>query len=296
MKSGFVTIVGKPNVGKSTLINNILNNKISIVSSKPATTRIKVLGIYSSDQGQIIFIDTPGMEEGRNQLGKFMQKMILNSLEETDLILFLIDARGWKEEDEKILEILKKTGKKIILVINKVDLLKEKETLLPLIEESMERHKFVEVVPVSALKKKNIDRLIKSTFTHLPEGTQLYPLDMITNLPLEYKISEIIREKILDKTYQEVPQEVAVEVEEVREGQKNKDIIFISANIIVERDNLKGIIIGKNGEKIKKIGQLAREEIEIFLEKKVFLQLKVKVIKDWRNRQDVFRRFGYGEI
>jgi len=296
MKSGFVTIVGKPNVGKSTLINNILNNKISIVSSKPATTRIKVLGIYSSDQGQIIFIDTPGMEEGRNQLGKFMQKMILNSLEETDLILFLIDARGWKEEDEKILEILKKTGKKIILVINKVDLLKEKEMLLPLIEESMERHKFVEVVPVSALKKKNIDRLIKSTFTHLPEGTQLYPLDMITNLPLEYKISEIIREKILDKTYQEVPQEVAVEVEEVREGQKNKDIIFISANIIVERDNLKGIIIGKNGEKIKKIGQLAREEIEIFLEKKVFLQLKVKVIKDWRNRQDVFRRFGYGEI
>lgn len=296
MKSGFVTIVGKPNVGKSTLINNILNNKISIVSSKPATTRIKVLGIYNSEEGQIIFIDTPGMEEGRNQLGKFMQKMILNSLEETDLILFLIDARGWREEDEKTLEILKKTGKKIILVINKVDLLKEKEILLPLIEESMERHNFVEVIPISALKKKNIDRLIKSIFTYLPEGEQLYPSDMITNLPLEYKISEIIREKILNKTYQEVPQEVSVEVEEIREGQKKKDIIFISANIIVERDNLKGIIIGKNGEKIKKIGQLAREEIEILLGKKVFLQLKVKVIKDWRNRPDVFRRFGYGEI
>ena len=296
MKSGFVTIVGKPNVGKSTLINNILNNKISIVSSKPATTRIKVLGIYNSEEGQIIFIDTPGMEEGRNQLGKFMQKMILNSLEETDLILFLIDARGWREEDEKTLEILKKTGKKIILVINKVDLLKEKERLLPLIEESMERHNFVEVIPISALKKKNIDRLIKSIFTYLPEGEQLYPSDMITNLPLEYKISEIIREKILNKTYQEVPQEVSVEVEEIREGQKKKDIIFISANIIVERDNLKGIIIGKNGEKIKKIGQLAREEIEILLGKKVFLQLKVKVIKDWRNRPDVFRRFGYGEI
>lgn len=296
MKSGFVTIVGKPNVGKSTLINNILNNKISIVSSKPATTRIKVLGIYNSEEGQIIFIDTPGMEEGRNQLGKFMQKMILNSLEETDLILFLIDARGWREEDEKILEILKKTGKKIVLVINKVDLLKEKERLLPLIEESMERHNFVEVVPISALKKKNIDRLIKSIFTYLPEGEQLYPSDMITNLPLEYKISEIIREKVLNKTYQEVPQEVSVEVEEIREGQKKKDIIFISANIIVERDNLKGIIIGKNGEKIKKIGQLAREEIEILLGKKVFLQLKVKVIKDWRNRPDVFRRFGYGEI
>ena len=296
MKSGFVTIVGKPNVGKSTLINNILNNKISIVSSKPATTRIKVLGIYNSEEGQIIFIDTPGMEEGRNQLGKFMQKMILNSLEETDLILFLIDARGWREEDEKTLEILKKTGKKIILVINKVDLLKEKERLLPLIEESMERHNFVEVVPISALKKKNIDHLIKSIFTYLPEGEQLYPSDMITNLPLEYKISEIIREKILNKTYQEVPQEVSVEVEEIREGQKKKDIIFISANIIVERDNLKGIIIGKNGEKIKKIGQLAREEIEILLGKKVFLQLKVKVIKDWRNRPDVFRRFGYGEI
>lgn len=296
MKSGFVTIVGKPNVGKSTLINNILNTKVSIVSSKPATTRIKVLGIYNSEEGQIIFTDTPGMEEGRNQLGKFMQKMILSSLEETDLILFLIDARGWREEDEKAFEILKQSNKGIILVINKIDLLKNKEMLLPLIDESREKYNFLEIVPVSALKGKNIDRLVKVIFSHLPEGEQLYPSDMITNLPLEYKISEIIREKVFEKTYQEVPQEVAVKVEEIRKGQKNENIIFIDATIVVERENLKGIIIGKGGDKIKKIGELAREEIELLLGKKVFLQLKVKVIEGWRNKPDVFRMFGYGQV
>ena len=294
MKSGFVTIVGRVNVGKSTLLNNILNKKVSIVSSKPATTRIKILGIYNCEEGQIIFIDTPGIEKWRNQLGKFMQKMILSSIDETDIILFLIDAKGWREEDEKILEVLKKANKKIILVINKIDLLKDKEELLPLIDELNKKYEFLDIVPISALKKQNVDRLIKVIISHLPEGEKFYPSDVDTNLPTEYKIGEIIREKILEKTHQEVPQEVAVEVEEIREGQKNKDVIFISANIIVERDNLKGIIIGKGGERIRKIGQLAREEIEFLLGKNVYLQLKVKVIKDWRNRPDIFRRFGYG--
>ncbi|MCM8786316.1 MAG: GTPase Era, partial [Candidatus Omnitrophica bacterium] len=203
MKTGYVTILGRPNVGKSTLLNTILKQKISIVSPKPATTRIKVIGIYNDEEGQIIFIDTPGFEEGRNEMGKFMLKSIYSSLEETDIILFLIEATGWKEEDEKILSLLKNLKKKnVILGINKIDILKYKEELLPLIDESIKKFNFSEIVPFSALKNKNIDSLIKAIFVHLPESENFYPSDMITNLPLEYKLAEIIREKILLKTYQ----------------------------------------------------------------------------------------------
>ncbi|MCM8819006.1 MAG: GTPase Era, partial [Candidatus Omnitrophica bacterium] len=287
----------RPNVGKSTLLNTILKQKISIVSPKPATTRIKVIGIYNDDRGQIIFIDTPGFEEGKNEMEKFMLKSIYSSLEETDIILFLIETTGWKEEDEKILEVLKNLKKKnVILGINKIDILKYKEELLPLIDEIRKKFNFLEIVPFSALKNKNIDSLIKAIFAHLPESERFYPVDMRTNLPFEYQISEIIREKILQKTYQEVPHSVAVEIEETREGEKNKDILFIKANIIVDRENLKSIIIGKDGKMIKTIGKLAREEIELVVGKKVYLELKVKVIEDWRNKIDVFRKFGYGNI
>ncbi|MGB9677186.1 MAG: GTPase Era [Candidatus Ratteibacteria bacterium] len=297
MKCGYVTIIGKPNVGKSTLLNTILKQKISIVSPKPATTRIKVIGIYNDERGQIIFIDTPGFEEGKNELGKFMLKSIYSSCEETDLILFLIECNGWKEEDERILDALKKIdNKKVILGINKIDTLKFKEELLPLIDESSKKFKFIEIVPFSALKNKNLDELLKAIFLHLPESEKFYPSDMITNLPVEYKLAEIIREKILLKTYQEVPHSVAVEIEEIRQGEKNENIIVITANIIVDRENLKSIIIGKDGKMIKTIGKLAREEIELIFGKKVYLKLWVKVIEDWRNKADVFRKFGYGNI
>jgi len=297
MKCGYVTILGKPNVGKSTLLNTILNQKISIVSPKPATTKIKVIGIYNDEKGQIIFIDTPGFEEGKNELGKFMLKSIYSSLEETDLILFLIEATGWKDEDEKILDVLKKLDKKnVILGINKIDTIKFKEELLPLIDESSKKFKFLEIVPFSALKNKNLDSLIKAIFSHLPESEKLYPVDMITNLPLEYKLAEIIREKILQKTFQEVPHSVAVEIVEIKEGEKNKDMIVVKANVIVDRENLKSIIIGKDGKMIKTIGKLAREEMEVIFRKKVYLELWVKVIDDWRNKVDVFRKFGYGNI
>ncbi|HOM26171.1 MAG TPA: GTPase Era [bacterium] len=297
MKCGYVTILGKPNTGKSTLLNTILKQKVSIVSPKPATTRIKVIGIYNDERGQIIFIDTPGFEEGRNELGKFMLKSIYSSLEETNLILFLIESTGWTNEDEKILEILKKLeNKKVILGINKIDILKFKEELLPLIDESSKKFNFVEIVPFSALKNKNLDSLIKAIFSHLPESEKFYPVDMITNLPLEYKLAEIIREKVLQKTFQEVPHSVAVEIEEMKEGEKNKDMVVIKANIIVDRENLKSIIIGKDGKMIKTIGKLAREEMELILGKKVYLELWVKVIEDWRNKIDVFRKFGYGNF
>lgn len=296
MKSGFVAIIGRPNVGKSTLINALLGEKVSIVSPRPAITRIKVLGIYNSEEGQIIILDTPGFEEVRNELGKMMQKTIISSIEEADIIMPVIECYGWQEEDEKIMETVQKFNKKMILVINKVDLLPYKDSLLPLIKESNERYKFVEIVPVSALKNKNIDALRKCIFLHLPEGDRLFPEDMKTNLPLQYTLAEIIREKAVNRTYQEVPQAIAVEVEEIKPGDKDKNMMVIKANIIIDRENLKHIIIGKNGSKLKEIGQLARKEIELILGKKVYLELWVKVIKDWRERPDIFRKFGYGDI
>jgi len=296
MKAGSVSIVGKPNVGKSTLINSLLGYKVSIVSSHPAITRIRILGMYNSDQGQIVILDTPGFEKSRNELGKVMLKAIFSSVDDADLVLFVIGARGWDEIDEKIIESLKKFKKNVLLVINKVDTISHKEALLPLIKESYEKYDFVDIVPVSAAKKKNIDVLRNCIFKYLPEGERMFPEDMETNVPLEYSIAEIIREKAVNKTYQEVPQSIAVEVEEMGPGKKNKDMMVIKANIIVDRENLKSIVIGKKGEKLKAIGQLAREEIEELLGKRVYLELWVRVIKGWRDRPEVFRKFGYGDL
>ena len=296
MKSGFVSIIGRPNVGKSSLINAIMNSKISIVSSHPAITRIKVLGVYNSPEGQIVFIDTPGFEEKHSELAKSMVRTIVSCVEDSDIVLLVIDAGGWQEDDEKILESLKKFRKKIILVINKTDMLPRREFLLPLIENSFSRHNFLEVVPISALKKENINELLNAIFKHLPVGEKLFPDEMKTNIPVQYHIAEIIREKIVNSTYQEVPQSIAVEIEELKPGNKDKEMLVIKANIIIDRENLKPIIIGKNGEKLKKIGSLARQEIEVLVGKKVFLELWVKVIKDWRNRPDIFRNFGYSSF
>ncbi|MCM8762149.1 MAG: GTPase Era, partial [Candidatus Omnitrophica bacterium] len=259
-------------------------------------TRIRVLGIYNSEEGQIAILDTPGFENVQNELGRVMQKTIIASIEEADIVIPVIESRGWQTEDERIMETIKKFNKRHILVINKVDLLPHKESLLPLIKESNERYEFVDIVPVSALKNKNIDTLRKCIFSHLPEGDRLFPEDMKTNIPLHYTIAEIIREKAVNKTYQEVPQAIAVEVEEIKPGNKDKNMMVIKANIVVDRENLKHIIIGKNGSKLKEIGQFSRKELEIVLGKKVYLELWVKVIKDWRERPDIFRKFGYGDM
>lgn len=295
-KSGFASIVGRPNTGKSTLINTFLHSKLSIVSSHPAITRIKVFGVYNSEDGQIVFLDTPGFEKNSSELAKNMTRTIFSCVEDSDIVLFLIDANGWQEYDEKILQSLKKFDKKIMLVINKVDILPQKEFLLPLIESSLTRHDFIEVVPVSAAKNQNVDGLLKAIFKHLPEGEKIFPEEMKTNIPLEYRIAEIIREKIVNKTYQEVPQSLAVEIEEIKPGIKDKKMAVVRANIIIDRENIKPIVIGKKGEKLKIIGSAAREEIELLLGKKVFLELWVKVIKDWKNRPDIFRMFGYGNF
>ncbi len=297
MKSGAVSIVGRPNVGKSTLINSLLGYKVSIVSPRPAITRIKILGMYNSDEGQIVILDTPGFEKSRNELGKIMLKTIFSSVDDADLVLFVIEAvGGWKETDERIMEFLIKFKKKMFLVINKVDILPHKEALLPIIKESSEKYDFAEIVPVSAFRKENIEVLRKCIFKYLPEGDRMFPGDMKTNLPLEYVIAEIIREKAVNKTYQEVPQTIAVEVDAMTAGNKDKNMMVIKASIIVDRENLRGIIIGKDGTKLKSIGKLAREEIETVVGKRVYLELWVKVVKKWRDRPEVFRRFGYGNI
>ncbi len=296
MKSGAVSIVGKPNVGKSTLINILLDRKVSIVSPCPAITRIRILGIYNSEEGQIVILDTPGFEKARDELGKMMMRTILGSMEDADIVLFMIGAKGWDEHDERILAILKKFNKKTILIINKVDKISYKESLLPIIKESKEKYDFVEIIPLSALKNINIDELRKSIFKYLPEGEKMFPEEMETNIPQEYTLAEIIREKAVNKTYQEIPQAIAVEIEEIKPGTRNKNMIIVKAEIIVDRENLKKIIIGKDGTKLKMIGKLAREEMEILLGKRVYLHLWVRVIENWRNRPDVFRKFGYGDI
>jgi|LSQX01.2.fsa_nt_gb GTP-binding protein Era len=296
MKSGFVSIVGRPNVGKSSLLNSLLNTKVSIVSSHPAITRIKILGIYNSQQGQIVFLDTPGFEKSNTELSKNMVRTIFSCVEDSNLVLLLIDAYGWQEYDEKILESLKRFNKKIILVINKVDVVPQREFVLPLIEESLEKHPFLEVVPISARRSDNVTQLIKTIYRHLPDGEEIFPADMKTNIPLEYNIAEIIREKVVNNTYQEIPQSVAVLVEEVKPGNRDKRMLAIRATIIIDRENVKRIIIGKKGDKLKKIGTQSRKELEQLLGKKVFLELWVKVIKDWKNRPDIFRNFGYGNF
>jgi len=296
MKSGFIAIVGKPNVGKSTLLNALMGQKVSVVSPRPATTRLKILGIMNRPEGQAIFSDTPGFEKVRNELGSSMLKTVHASVADADFILLIVAAPGVRDEDAALINVLEKTGKKIICGINKVDLLERKETLLPLIERLKKTYGFADIIPFSALKNENLDELEKVLFEHLPEGDPLFPPDSVTNIDDSYRTAEIIREKILQLTYEEVPQGVAVEIEEMGEGRKNKEMLAIKAIIVVERESLKPILIGKNGEKLKQIGKRARQELEIIFKRKVYLELWVKVIKDWRDRPDVFRRFGYGNF
>ncbi|NPA58767.1 MAG: GTPase Era [Aquificae bacterium] len=297
-KAGFVALVGRPNVGKSTILNNILGTKLSIVSPKPQTTRMRILGVKHDKDAQIIFLDTPGVQKGKDILTKVVMESAVGSMEEADLIVFIIEAdKGWTKEDEQILEnYLKKLDKPVILVINKIDKMQDKRMLLPLIEESAKKYNFVEIIPVSAVKGENLDRLIEAIKKYLPQSPPLFPEDQITDLPLKFYIAEIIREKIFQNTKQELPYSAAVEVENIREGDKNKDMLFIDATIYVEKDNHKGIIIGRKGQMLKKIGQQAREELEHLLGKKVHLNLWVKVKPKWKEDIRLLKMLGYQYI
>lgn len=284
MKSGFVSIVGRPNVGKSTLLNNILNKKVAITSDKVGTTRNIIYGVYNEKDTQIVFIDTPGIGRAKDKLGTHLNKKAYSSFE-NDIVLFLLDAKtGFGKNDEKILNKLKNDNKKVILVLNKIDMV-TKEELFNQILKIKDLYDFLDIVPVSGLKKKNTEELIKVIKTHLQDDIKYFEDDIITNTSEEFMIGEIIREKALMLTKEEVPHSITTLVENIT---FKKGICYINALIIVDRNNLKSIIIGKNGSMLKKIGTLARPEIEEYLNKKVYLELFVKTIDNWKQKESMF--------
>lgn len=292
-KSGFVAIVGRPNVGKSTLLNRIVGQKIAIMSDKAQTTRNKIQGVYTTENEQIVFIDTPGIHKPKHRLGDFMVETAYSAMREVDVILFMINAdqkRG--KGDDLIIERLKKSSVPVYLVINKIDKI-HPDALLEQIEDYAAQMDFAEVVPISATEGNNFARLMATLIAHLPEGPQYFPEDQITDHPERFIVSELIREKVLFFTRDEVPHSVAVTIDSMKRNENNK--IQIQATIIIERDSQKGIIIGKGGKMLKLIGTKARLDIEHLLDEKVFLELWVKVQKDWRDKQTHLKDFGYRE-
>ena len=290
-KSGFVSIIGRPNVGKSTFLNCCLGQKVSIISPKPQTTRNVIQGIYTKDDAQIIFIDTPGIHKPKHELGEYMNKQAFRSIKDVDLVLLLFDAStDYGTGDEFVLKMLKKIDASAILVINKIDLVNDKNRLLENVAKLHENYDFLDTFYISALNGENVDELLKGIIDHLEEGPMYYPKDQISDHPEKFVISEIIREKILLKTKEEVPHSVAVVTEEV----KHIDgLLNIRATIIVERASQKKIIIGEAGKMIKEIGTMARLDIEKVVGEKLFLDLWVKVIPDWRDRESEIRKLGY---
>ncbi|WP_199909600.1 GTPase Era [Aedoeadaptatus coli] len=293
-KSGFVSVVGRPNVGKSTLLNRILKEKLSITSNKAQTTRNKITMIHTDDRGQIIFLDTPGIQSPKNKLGDYMLKTSVSSMEGVDVILMVVDMSDYLgPKDQMILDAMEKEGRDIpaILVINKVDVAPRDE-VLPIIAKFAAMNRFEDIVPVSALNDENVDHLVDVIFDHLPEGPQYFPEEMITDQPEKFIVAELIREKGLFYLRDEVPHGLAVSVDSMKEVE-GKDHMDIQATIYVERDSHKGIIIGKNGQMLKRIGTEARKEIEAFLGEHVNLRLWVKVSKNWREKDEKVKAFGY---
>lgn len=292
MKVGNVSIVGRPNVGKSTLTNALIGLKVAITSDKPQTTRNNIRGIYNDEDSQIVFLDTPGIHKPKSKLGKYLNKSSYSSLDEADLVLFMVNA---KEKlgtgDEFVLEKVKEANKPIFLIINKVDLIK-KEDLISIINEYNELYKFDEIIPISALKEKNIEELIKTIKDYLPEGERIYDEDEYVDKPVKFLVQELIREKVLRKTNEEVPHAVTVVVENYEE---NKTSVHINALVIVERESLKKILVGHSGTMIKEIGIDARKDIEELVNKRVYLELLVKTVNNWRDRDKYLTEFGLTE-
>ena len=292
-KSGFVSIIGRPNVGKSTFLNRVIGQKIAIMSDKPQTTRNKIQGVYTEDQAQIVFIDTPGIHKPKHKLGDFMMKVAQNTLKEVDLILFMINAtEGLGRGDEFISERLKDTKTPVFLVINKIDEIHPDE-LFSIITNYKDLYPFAEIVPISALQGNNVERLLDQIKQRLPEGPQYYPADQVTDHPERFIITELIREKVLHATREEIPHSIAVVMDSMQ--RRDNGAVYVGATIIVERDSQKGIVIGKQGKMLKEVGRKARADIEALLGSKVFLELWVKVQKDWRNRASHLRDFGFRE-
>ncbi len=291
-RSGFVSIVGRPNVGKSTLLNHILGEKIAITSDKPQTTRNRILGIHNLKDAQLLFLDTPGIHRAQGRLNRFMVDQALSACSDVDAVLFLVEATdSLGGGDDFILEVLSRGNVPVVLVINKIDLL-PREKLLPLIAAYAQKFDFREIVPVSALRGEGVEELVGAVRGFLPEGPRYYPEDMITDLPERFIVAEMVREQVLRQTREEVPYGVAVVVEQFSE-KPEKNLVVINAVINVERDTHKKIIVGKAGARIRAIGQNARKEMEKFLGVRVFLELFVKVQKNWTDSERLLKEFGY---
>lgn len=291
-KSGFISIIGRPNVGKSTFLNRVVGQKIAIMSDKPQTTRNKVQGVVTSDESQMIFIDTPGIHKPKHKLGDFMVKSARNTLKEVDVIVFMVNANEpIGGGDSFIIDLLQNTKTPVFLVINKIDLV-HPDDLLTTITSYTKVFEFAEVVPLSALNGNNVERLMETLTKYLPEGPKYYPDDQVTDHPERFIISELIREKVLHLTREEIPHSVAVVIEKIARDEE-REMIDVAATIVVDRDSQKGIVIGKKGALLKEIGTKARRDIEMLLGSKVFLELWVKVQKDWRNKPGHLREFGF---
>ncbi|MBQ1496073.1 MAG: GTPase Era [Bacilli bacterium] len=292
MKVGVVSLVGRPNAGKSTLLNSIIKEKVAITSDKPQTTRNNIQGIYNDNDSQIIFVDTPGIHKPKNKLGKFLNRESYSSLEGIDLVLFMLDASTpLGKGDEFILDKIKEENVNTFLILNKVDKIK-KDELFNLILNYKDKYDFKEIIPISALKEKNIDELLKTVKEYLEDGERIYPEDLYTDKSIRFLISELIREKVLRKTREEVPHAVTVVLENYEE---KKEAVIINAAIIVERDGIKKILVGHNGEMIKDIGTSARKDIENLVGKRVYLDLFVKTVNNWRDRDKYLVEFGFDE-
>ena len=292
MKSGLVSIVGRPNVGKSTLLNSILERKIAITSSVSGTTRNNIQGIYNDDDSQIVFIDTPGIHKPKNKLGTYMNRKAYTMIDDVDLILFLVDStEDFGKGDNFILERLKTLNKPVILILNKIDKLNKIE-LLKIIDSFINLYDFKEIIPLSALKGDNIDDLIKTIKKYLTNDFKYYNDDVVTNISRNFLISEIVREKLLRLTNDEVPHTITCVTESVEE---HDNIVDVSVVIIVDRDNLKKIIIGKNGSMLKEVGKQARVDLEELMGKKVFLETHVKTIENWRDKERYLSELGFNE-
>ena len=290
-KSGFVAIVGRPNVGKSTFMNYVLGQKIAIMSDKAQTTRNKIQGVYTKEDAQIVFLDTPGIHKPKHELGEFMVKSAYSALKEVDAVLFMVNASEKRGPgDDFIIEKLKGIKTPIFLVLNKIDLVTP-EVLLERVESYKDALDFAGVFPISVLQGNNVNELMEGLVNALPEGPQYYPADQITDHPEYFVVSELIREKILQLTQEEIPHSVAVTVDKMQKDEFDK--VHVYANIIVERKSQKGIIIGKGGRLLKEIGTRARRDIQQLLGNKVYLELWVKVEKDWRKRKSNLQEYGY---
>lgn len=289
--SGFVSVIGRPNVGKSTLVNSLIGQKIAIMSDKPQTTRNKILCVLNLENSQILFIDTPGIHKPKHKLGEYMVKQAEATLKEVDVVLFVVDATEEMGSGEKyILERLAAVNTPVILAVNKIDLI-PREKILPIIDKYRTHYSFAAIVPISAMRKDNLASLVTEIQKRLSPGPQYYPDDMVTDQPERLIVAELIREKVLTLTREEIPHAIAVDIEEIT--QRSNEDVYIRAVVYVERDSQKGIVIGAGGALLREIGRLARTDIENLLGSKVFLDLWVKVKKDWRNREGILRSFGY---